>query len=225
MNQDQIDHNIDLLNSVGAKDLRTFTARQNVEKYCYGQRLVYEVSSGGSTTINDGFCYQNIMPNTYSTDSNRTVLHAVPWPHDNYNGAGWLCSGIYENLQHTDLWDFTQADTLLWHLKPMMRIDTNIFNSNDTTKVIAIVSESYNGTRIDSLIIRVNNFGSNGIYKGQYIDKFIYPVNNFDSLKTSGSPTNGLEKDGKIITRFGKIIAKLISRFIGSEKWKFGLIR
>ena len=116
MTQQQIGHNIDLLDSVQSKNLVTFTARQNIEKYCYGQRLVYEVSENGSTAINDGFCYREVMTDTYTTDSGRTVLHAVPWPESGYNNAGYLCKSIYENLQHTDIYDFVQLDGYLWHL-------------------------------------------------------------------------------------------------------------
>jgi len=189
----QIQNNIKLLDSVGGNNLKTFTARQNIEKYCYGQRLEYEVSQSGSTTENNGFSYQNVMPNTYTTDSGRSVLHARPWPQANNQSAGWLCNNIYENLQHTDLWDFVQLDSFAWHLKPMIRIDSNNFNNNDTTKVVAIVTKSYDGSRIDSVIVRVNNFGNGGIYKGQYVDKFSFPLG-IDLLKTSGSPINGLGK-------------------------------
>ncbi|HAY35171.1 MAG TPA: hypothetical protein DCY06_13660, partial [Bacteroidetes bacterium] len=189
MTQSQITHNIDLLDSVGIFGLKTFTARQNIEKYCYGQRLIYEVSSGGSTTINDGFCYQTIMPDTYTTDSGRTVLHAIP--SQQQTSGGYLCKDIYENLQHTDLYDFVQLDGFTWHLKPMMRIPKNIFSNTDTTKVAAVIVKNYSGSTIDSIIIRINNFKDvDTTYSGKYLDT--YSFSQQDLLITSGSSQTGL---------------------------------
>lgn len=154
-----------------SKDLRGFYARTKISKLAEGQRLVYEVSQSGSTTVNDGFCYQNVMNNTFTTDTGRTVLHAKTSPADHPDPPGWLCNGIFENMQHSDL--INGRDRSYWFLKPMMRIDQSDFNDTSITPVVAVVIQNFQGITIDSVVIRVRNFRkSNGEYSGNYTDEY-----------------------------------------------------
>ena len=175
---------ITIVNNAG---LRGFYGRNKIEQLSYGQRLIYEIDSANVSRVNSGFSYDSIMSNTYGTDSGRTVLHAIPYPTSGYNSPGWLCKNIYENLQHGDLINFTQADTMEWHIKPVMRIKQSDFNINDTTKVLAISVYNYSGNRIDSIIFRINSFNNgSGNYLGNYIENYKF-LNNEDRLKISGS--------------------------------------
>ena len=98
LSDSQITHVKGLMSDIEDRELKGFYARTKITWLAEGQRLEYEVSPNGSTTVNNGFCYQNVMSSTDTTDSSRTVLH----PKVGINSAGWLCKNIYENMQHSD---------------------------------------------------------------------------------------------------------------------------
>lgn len=174
----------DLISDVNGAGLRGFWGRNKIEQLCYGQRLIYEVEGG-----NNGFCYQT-RANNAITDSGRSVVHLIPSTSPS-NDAKWLCKNIYENLQHGDLINFTQWDTMSWYVKPVMRINASDFNINSTKPVVAIYSKNYRGNIIDTLIIRVNNFrNSNSIYSGNYIENYRFINGGDDSIRISGSREN-----------------------------------
>ncbi|MBK8981334.1 MAG: hypothetical protein IPM38_03180 [Ignavibacteria bacterium] len=171
-----------LMDSVSDNQLKGIYSRINIEKMCYGQRLEYEISSAGSTTINDGFCYQNVMSNSYTTDGNRTVLRPVPGTHS----AGMLCENIYENFQHTDLYDFVQNDTGTWFVKPVMKIDSSLVDTDPFKEIVKIIITNYLGDTISTPIIRARNFrDANNNYNGSYIDKYKFDLD-VDSLQILG---------------------------------------
>ncbi|MBK8982079.1 MAG: hypothetical protein IPM38_07090 [Ignavibacteria bacterium] len=171
-----------LMDSVNDRQLKGIYGRINIEKMCYGQRLEYEVSNAGSSTINDGFCYQNVLNNTYTTDGNRTVLNPVPGTHT----AGMLCENVYENLQHTDLYDFVQEDAGAWFVKPVMKIDSSIVDTDLNKEIVKILITNYEGDTVKNVILRARNFrDANDNYDGSYIDKYKFEFN-LDSLQVSG---------------------------------------
>ncbi|MBK8981332.1 MAG: hypothetical protein IPM38_03170, partial [Ignavibacteria bacterium] len=143
----QKDNMIDLMDSVSELQLKGIYGRINIEKMCYGQRLEYEVSGSGSTTVNDGFCYQYIMSNTYTTDGIRTVLKPAPGTHT----AGVLCENIFENFQHTDLYDYVQNDSGTWFVKPVMKIDSNIVDTDLHKEIVKILITNYEGDTVKSV--------------------------------------------------------------------------
>ena len=155
LTSNQIQNVINLMTDIGNRDLKGFYARTKIFRLAEGQRLEYEVSQSGSMTVNDGFCYQNVMSNTYTTDTGRTVLHAKTWPADYPDSPGWLCYGIYENMQHSDY--INGKDRGDWYIKPMLRINQSDFNDSSTTPVVAIVTNNFDGSKIDSVIIKCEN--------------------------------------------------------------------
>ena len=179
-----------LMNGISSVGLSGLYGRVKIEKLCYGQRLIYEVSASGGNTTNDGFCY-SVIPDSVSSllsnDSGRTVRYCNP----NTNKAGYICDSIYENFHHNDLYDF-QTDILEWHMKPMMRIDTVDFSPTSNVPVVAIVAKSFADSTIDSVVIRVRHFKNEiGQYFGQYIEKFTFEEEQ-DSLSVSGDIDTGL---------------------------------
>ncbi|MDZ4711076.1 MAG: hypothetical protein SGI89_01980, partial [bacterium] len=175
-----------LMRTVKSAGLKGFWGRNKIEQLSYGQRLIYEVEGG-----NSGFSYQT-RASSATSDSGRSVVHLIPNTSPS-SDAKWLCKDIYENMQHGDLINFTQADTLEWHIKPVMRIKTTDFNINSTTPVVTVATYNYKGNRIDSSVIRVNNFrDGSGNYIGNYIENYKFITD--DTLKISGSRelTNGL---------------------------------
>lgn len=187
----QIENTRNLINQVQQYGMKGFFGRIKIEQLCYAQRIEYEVSLNGDSLINYGFCYRNIMPNSYMIDNDRTVLNA----NAGTDSAQWLCENIYENLQHGDLYGFVQADTSDWFVKPVMRIRKNDFNKTDTTKVAAIVIKNFSGITIDSVIIRINNFGSDSSeYSGEYTDSYNFPSKNLLQISGSTVLSNGLNK-------------------------------
>lgn len=144
--------------------------RVRISNLCYSQRLIYEAEGG-----NNGFSYQrrtaDIVP-----DSGRQVIHActnsVECPVTDVSPR-MLCDSIYENLQHTDLYYFPpgSTDNLIWKIKPVMKIDSNDFIPGDATPVVAIITKNYIGNDIDTIIIKVKNFGLNS-YSGNYIQDY-----------------------------------------------------
>jgi len=145
--------------------LRCVLGRGRIELLCRTQRLIYEVEDGNNHLgTNYGFVYRNNMTGVFEYDGNRTVLA----PKAGIHSAGLLCDSIYENLQHTDLYYFHYGtDTTLWKIKPVMKIDSSDFSTDDTTAVVAIITKNYSGITIDSIVIRVNNFAQNN-YTGKY---------------------------------------------------------
>ena len=181
-----------LMDSVSAEGLYGLYGRAKIERSCYFQRLIYEVSSNnGNTTTNDGFCY-SVIPDSVSSwlsnDSGRTVRYCNPGTHK----AGYICETIYENFHHNDLYDFVQADILEWYMKPMMRIDTADFSPTSNVPVVAIIAKSFADSTLDSVIISVRHFRNEiGQYFGRYIEKFTFE-GGLDSLTVSGGIDTGL---------------------------------
>ena len=165
-----------LVDSTGIKGI--YNRNKIADAIINSQRVIYEVSNGGSTIVNNGFCWQYVDTSvgSYVTDSSRTVLKCLT----GVNNAGVLCNSIYENLQHSDkLGNWGWSDIRYnWHLKPVMRIDSSVFSLNNTTPVVRIVKINFKGDSMnDTVIIRVNNFrDGNFEYLGQYIEKFKFEL-------------------------------------------------
>ena len=192
LNPDQITNTNNLLSLTNSKDLKLLYERCKISKLCYAQRLVYEVGNG-STSINNGFCYTG-GGGEYTTDSGRTVRYGTD-PVQQYPLGYWLSTGIYENLQHSDLYNFNlqYADSGLWYMKPMMRIDSSIVDNYPDKPVVRIVVNNFRGDTIKSVIIRARNFAQDDggtVYGGQYVDRFIFRQG-IDSLTVSGSTSEG----------------------------------
>lgn len=190
LSQDQINNTKGLMDSIDNAGLKLVYERCKLSKLCYAQRLVYEVSQNSSTE-NYGFCYTDCS--NYTTDSGRTVVHGYD-PVQQYPDGYWLATDIYENLQHSDLYNFNPqfADSGTWYMKPMMRIDSSIVNNYPDKPVVRIVVNNFKGNTIRNVIIRAMNFKVGDSYNGQYTDE--YTFNLVDSLKISGSvsDSNGL---------------------------------
>jgi len=195
-----VTHTNGLLSLTGSKDLEILLERSKISMMCYAQRLVYEVSSG-SNTVNNGFCYTSTNATT-TTDSGRTVYY-TGIPSMSYPNGYWLARNIYENLQHTDLYWFPPqySDTGSWFMKPMMRIDSSIVDTDPEKPVVRIVVNSFIGDTIKSVVIKAKYFKDlNGNYGGQYKDIFNFDVDPFDltvkgSKKTSGGLAYGMNQD------------------------------
>ena len=171
LRQDQRDRVSRIINDASQKGLTSVFERVNISNLCFSQRIVYEAEGG-----NYGFSYQRRSANL-EQDSGRTVVHACrnesECPQTDATPR-MLCDSIYENLQHSDLyyWYPGTTDTSnFWHIKPVMRIDSNIFSPVDTTPVIAIVTKNFLGNKIDSIIIKVNNFAQTH-YSGNYLENY-----------------------------------------------------
>jgi hypothetical protein len=189
----------DLKDMVYGKDLKLYWERCKISKLCYGQRLVYEISDGGSTSVNNGFCYQ-YTSGCYETDQGRSVLHLSPGSIPNCPDADatprFIAENIYENLQHGDLTQFSLqfADAGLWYVKPMMRIPVN---TPDDAVVARIDVINFKGNTIKQIVLRGMNFKIGGSYNGQYTENYVFLGLN-DSLQISGDTTwgNGGLNDG-----------------------------
>lgn len=201
LTQDQITHTNSLLTLTNNKNLKLLFERCKISKLCYAQRLIYEVGNG-STSINNGFCYTG-GGGEYTTDSGRTVRKGTD-PAQQYPNGYWLSTGIYENLQHSDLYNFNlqYADSGTWYMKPMMRIDSNIVDNYPEKPVVRIVVNNFRGDTIKNVIIKARNFANfdqgsgTYLYNGRYIDVFDFALDPGTSLEISGSDTldNGLGK-------------------------------
>ena len=214
-----------LMDSIHEEDLNGLYGRVKIEKLCYGQRLIYEVSQNtGNTTTNDGFCY-SIIPDSVSSwianDSGRTVRYCDP----DTNKAGYICDSIYENFHHNDLYNFNEADMDEWSMKPMMRIDTADFDPQSTTPVVAIIAKSFDGSTLDSIIIRVKNFGYQNNYNGKYIEKYYLTNITPLFLTVSGNDTNGLGKGIKNVTYQVPYWNWNDSDFVDFEVYWFGQVK
>jgi hypothetical protein len=179
LSRDQKDNMSSIMKDVSDAGLRGLFGRVSLEKFCYGQRLEYEISEKGNRTENYGFCYQNIMQGTYANDEDRTVLHVKP----GINSPGMLCKSIYENYQHTDLYWFVQEDAGKWNVKPVMKIDPALVKSAPMQPVVKIYVTNYAGNTIKVVTINARNFGED--YEGGYTDKYTFFENEAD-LSVSG---------------------------------------
>jgi len=160
----QITNYRDFLDSVKDQGgLYGFFERSFLSKYCYGQRLIYEMPSQyGDITTNYGFVYSKTNKGTITTDGNRTVIHAVP---STSGTAGYLCYNIYENIQHSDLFNFRQNDKGTWYIKPVMKIPEN---TPPLTQVVRIEVIAFNGQSVREIDIKAENFTQTG-YNEKYI--------------------------------------------------------
>ena len=174
--------------------LRGFYGRSKIEQLSCGQRLEYEAEGG-----NNGFSYSS---NTgyVNSDSGRQVvkgcINTAQCPETDATPR-YLCQNIYENLQHGDLIDFSQWDLYDWHLKPVMRIDSNVVDNNPNAKVIRIDVINYKGLKIDSIILKARNFAKfnaqsgSYLYPGNYINTYNFDLDPGVNLEISGDTASG----------------------------------
>ncbi len=195
-----------LISGAHTNNLKAIYERNNLSNLCYAQRLVYEVSNGGSTTVNDGFCWQNIAGD-YGTESNGTTyIYACTGTSgciSQSTATGYIAQNIYENFQHTDLPGFRPQvrDIWDWHLKPRMKIRQSDFEDPNKQTLPVVTIEAYcfndgagNTTPIATKTILVRNFSKQGVsYSGDYKEIF---YNGLDEINMwiPGDATNGLNK-------------------------------
>ncbi len=195
-------HMNNLITDAHTNTLKAIYERSNISNLCYAQRLVYEVANGsGHIDVNNGFCYQNISGLFETEPDGTTAIHACVNPEE-CNNQNWdaipqyICSNIYENLQHTDLPNFRPQirDVWDWHLKPRMKIKQADYNPNDDRPVVTITPVRFDGSAMTPIVVRINNFGNDTFnYNGEYQEKFRFN-NNIDSMWIPGNETNGLNK-------------------------------
>ena len=194
----QISNFVGVLDSVKNENLYSYFERSFLSKYCYGQRLIYEVTQPpGNNTENYGFCYQNTS-GCYETDSGRSVLHVSPNPILNCpdweeTSGRYIARNIYENLQHSDLLYFRQNDKGMWYIKPVMRIPTGV---PDSIPVVRIEVIPFGDTNVVlTTTIRAENFeNETGYYGGNYIEKYydLQPLLNISGREdTAGCLNSG----------------------------------
>jgi hypothetical protein len=173
-------------NMIAGNNMKAVIGRNRITSLCYSQRLIYEVSDIANDSVsNYGFCYRKKMNGTFTNDNGKSALHAAAGT----SSAGELCSSIYENMQHTDLFYFGPgaSDLGKWHVKPVMKIKKEDFNNPllKNTPVVKINSLNYLGDIISSVTLRVDNFrDSNGTYNGDYIENYLFNLK--DSLQING---------------------------------------
>ncbi|MBE2256705.1 MAG: hypothetical protein IAE65_10940 [Ignavibacteria bacterium] len=174
----QISNVKQLMDDVSGAGLKGIYDRIKIENLCYGQKVDYEVrQSLSDNSVNDGFSYSGRDNNScefLQNDLGRTALHSIP----NIHSAGYIAKDIFENMQHSDLFDFQWSDEIEWKIKPMLRIDSNLVDNNPSLDIVRIETRNFEGDIIDNAIIRARNFGKlNSItqeldYDGSYINNF-----------------------------------------------------
>jgi hypothetical protein len=198
--------------------------RCKISQLCYAQRLVYEIApNGGSSTVNDGFCYRNCTGIYEEEPDGRTVLHACTGNCINTapTAAGYLAQNIYENLQQNIIIQFNPilgSDRGTWYVKPMLRIKQSDFRNDDTTPVVSISVYNPKLERIDSIVIQVRNFSDrSGNYSGAYQDSYMFEIakdlqftgndlfNGYESKKSSTWPDVKIYWFGLVDTWFDEV--------------------
>lgn len=188
LNDEQIYTYDTVLQQISARHLKGFIEKCNFSYPMYGQRLVYEITPPpGNNSVNYGFCY-NTTRGGYTTDNGRTVLHEVP----DKNDTGYICKDIYENFQHSDLFDFRQNDKGKWYIEPVMRIPPGL---PDGLTVVTIDVVSFDGNIIKSIPIKTENFkNGKGTYSGEYTNN--YSISS-DQLVVLGDESPGHLNQGR----------------------------
>lgn len=196
LESDAIDNEKNLFDSVSADGLKGVYERVKLSNMCSAQRVEYEVTqSTGSHNINDGFCYTGRDNNTCSylesdkdPATNKTISGVLK-SEKNTNKPGYIAKNIFENMQHSDIFEWQWNDAIDWKIRPMLRINTSDFNSESEEVAAAIITYNYKNKRIDSTIIKVKNFAdSSGKYSGGYIDLY----------KDINITVNGKQETGKL---------------------------
>ncbi|MBK8981338.1 MAG: hypothetical protein IPM38_03200 [Ignavibacteria bacterium] len=152
-------------------NLNAFVERSKISKLCYAQRLIYEAEGDSNLAYNYGFNYRTSRASIIQ-DSGRTVVYASS---TGDSTPRYICEDIYENLQHGDLpyFNLQYSDNGLWYLKPMMRIDSNIVDSEPEKSVVRIDIINYSGNTIKQIELKAKNFkDENENYNGQYLDVY-----------------------------------------------------
>lgn len=183
----------EIMDSVAGQNLLGIYGREKFAVLCNTQRVTYEVSpSLNDKAVNNGFVFLDRDSSSckFELDSGETVLHSSL----SDNSPGFIGNSIYENMQHSDLLELGgfHGDTLLWYIRPVLRIDTTDFRYDDYRPLITIFTRNFKGDLIDTLTIRVANLADKyGKYYGQYIDQFTFNID-FDSTQISGSSMDTL---------------------------------
>ena len=172
LSRDQINRYKNFLDSVKTGEgFYGFFERSFISRYCYGQRLVYEVAAEkGDKSCNYGFVYLGRDRGTFEKDGERTVIPASFRKNTRQVDSGYICRNIFENLQHSDLFNFRQNDRGMWHVKPVMKIPAGTPGSK---KVVRIEIIPYGSNKpVRSVTIFAENFKSNNKYSGEYVENY-----------------------------------------------------
>jgi len=130
------------------------------------RRITYEIPYPDSNA-NFGFCYKKTS-GEFIEDGGRTVLFNKK---SNNPQRELICSGIIENLQHSDL-RATIYDREFWNLKPNVKAD--ITGLPDNTPIFDVVPVNYKGEEIqnDKFTIYAINFKKSNRTLTGYTDRF-----------------------------------------------------
>jgi hypothetical protein len=160
------------IQSLSSYDLSSYhIPEENVNSYviselCKSNRYVFKVSKDGLNPEYEKM-YDEVMPGIFEEDNGRTVLHAVK----DINSPGWLCNNISEITKDLPI---SYQGNLNWKIKPVMKINKSDYSPDDTIKVVAIVAKNLSGIVIDSLVLRVFNFGDRELkYNGEYTQEYL----------------------------------------------------
>lgn len=185
--------NITALNdSIAMNDMSAFIERSKISKPCYAQRLIYEAEGDSNFSFNYGFSYMTVTAPVEYDDDRRVVYCTI----DSDNTPRYICENIYENLQHCDLpyFNLQYADNGIWYLKPMLKIDSSIVDSEPEKPVVRIDIINYSGDTIKEIELKAKNFkDENGNYNGEYIEVYTgLPFNKELEISGSNDSPSGL---------------------------------
>lgn len=162
--------------SANSGEMYLLMQRPKLEYLVYGQRSDYQCEPI-STGENDLWFYSFQTHQTGSPvpDSGRTVMKCITGT----NNPGFVVKRLKANAEQcrvlTDggsgAWQGDQEYT--WHIKPMMRVDTNFVrnNSSDTICKVIIKDDDFN-TIMNVGIKGVNFQDAQGNYSGYYREEF-----------------------------------------------------
>lgn len=161
---------------------RYFNDSDKLSTLLLARRITYEIPYPDTKT-NFGFCY-NKTSGELMEEGGRTVLFNKKTDNP-YRKL--ICSGIIENLQHSDL-KATIFDRRSWYLKPNVKAD--VADLPDRTPIFDIVSVNYKGEEILEYKFTIDafNFKKNNSIQAEYTDKF-YNLNIPLSMIVCGDET------------------------------------
>lgn len=181
----------------GANNFMLLLEREKILRPAYGQSSKYQAEYKPSELKN----YRPAYGYTYVygdvvTDGNAEVRKCKT----GVNTAGYMLSGLYENLEQVNF--YTQQErrndydllynmndrkshTNRWYINPRIKIDPVFAAANPDAAVVSVITKNYAGRTIDSTVLTCRNFGklSNGRlnYNGEYVEHF-YKGGNENSI-------------------------------------------
>ncbi|HMQ70638.1 MAG TPA: hypothetical protein PKA90_16780, partial [Ignavibacteria bacterium] len=159
-------------------NLQTLFDRPKLVYMCFGQRSDYQCEAINLNPDLLDYSYRNHNTGQDTLDSGQWVRYCSPIPTDDHS-PGYVAQGLISNREQANwhsTWGYFAVDSIYnWYVKPRIRIDSSVVDTDPELEVCRIDILNWDSTVMKSVIIRARNFADPGPlnnYSGNYKEEY-----------------------------------------------------